>query len=392
MRLPPRLGNNAQMTLASSPSLSLPPVLLVGDHFGYPGGVSHGVTTYFRQVLPALARAGVDLTACFLREPHPAADELRDHGVSPIFLSASKWDPWVASRVARIARERRAGIVHSAGLKATIAGRIAAHAVGARAFLHVHDLHRTGNIVGTLHRLLARPNDVGICVSQGVADLTVRDYHIVPDRIRVIHNGIRLEDFLHVAPDARSRVRSQLSIAPDARVLAMVGRMHRVKGHHTMLQMMPGILRRCPDAMLVLVGDGPERNAYEALARELAVQERVLFLGQRNDVPEILRAADLFVMPSESEGLPIAAIEALASGTPIVGFDVGGMAEVVTDRRNGRVVPAADRAAFIDAVADTLEDPALLRVYSQNAVVDAQSFSIQGHVSSLLKCYAEAAG
>ena len=171
----------------------------------------------------------------------------------------------------------------------------------------------------------------------------------------------------------------------------MVGRMHRVKGHYAMLQMMPGILQRCPDAVLLMVGDGPERNAYEALARELGVENRVMFLGQRRDVPEILRAADLFVMPSESEGLPIAAIEALASGTPIIGFDVGGMAEVVTDRGNGRIVPAADQPAFIDAVAQTLADPALLRAYSQHGVRAAGRFSIEGHVAELLNCYREAA-
>jgi glycosyltransferase involved in cell wall biosynthesis len=371
-------------------SAALPPVLFVGDHFGYPGGVAHGVTTYFRQVLPALVRAGVDLTACFLREPHSAAEELQDQGVRLVFLSAHKWNPLIVKRVLEIARQRHSRIIHSAGIKATVVARVAAHVTGARALLHVHDLKPTGTAVRALHGLLAQDKDLGICVSKAVANVAAREYHITPQRIRVVYNGIHLELFQASRADARQRIRDSLRLAQNTRLLVMVGRLHPVKGHRGMLKMMPEILRRYPDVVLALAGDGPEKQACEALVSELQVRAQVRFLGQRADIPDILRAADLLVMPSASEGLPIAAIEALAAGLPIVGFDVGGMPEVIDDRLNGRLAPAGDPAAFIAGVVELLQDPSTLHSYSANAVAKAQRFSIESHMQALMSCYREA--
>lgn len=376
---------------ASLPEAGLPPVLFVGDHFGYPAGVSHGVTAYFLSVLPALADAGVDITACFLREPHPAADALRELGITPIFLAANRLDPLVVLRVAAIARERRCRILHAAGLKGTLAARVVARMTGARAIVHVHDRNRPGPLVGALHRAFARPSDLGVCVAHAVQDVAVESYFVHPERVRVIPNGIPLERFRDVDVGARSRVRRELAIMPESRVLAMVGRMYPVKGPQAMMRMLSAIVKRCRDVVLLFVGDGPERAACETLARELKLCGHVRFLGQRHDVPELLAACDLVVMPSESEGLPTAAIEAMAAARPVVGFDVGGMREIVEDRQNGRVIAPGDRQAFVDAVVDLLCDRAMLAAFGARASAAAERFSVAQHVRRLVACYTEAA-
>jgi glycosyltransferase involved in cell wall biosynthesis len=369
----------------------LPPVLFMADHFGYADGVAHGVTTYFLHILPALVQQGIDLKTVFLREPHPAAAGLLPYGIEPIFLSAHKWDPSVALKVAAIARKHRAKVVHASGVKATLVGRVAAHMVGAEAIVHVHDLDYPSFAVSALHRLFARPKDIGLCVSNAVQENTAEGYHIARDKLRVVYNGVRLDHVRNVPANTRERIRRSLNIAPDRVVVAMVARLYPVKGHKGMLKMMPRIAKAVPNLTLMIVGDGPERADLETMVDELHLRPNVLFVGHRNDVPEMLAAADMAVMPSLSEGLGVAAIEALAAGKPVVAFDTGGLREVVTDGADGRVVPAGDHTAFSDAVISLASDPHRIRTWGERGIALTERFSVDAHVARLVQCYEEAA-
>src|SRR5207248_3814804 len=116
-----------------------------------------------------------------------------------------------------------------------------------------------------------------------------------------------------------------------------------------------------PHARLVLVGDGPERAGVEAQVRELNLGEKVRFLGTRKDVAQLLHGADLFLLTSVSEGIPLTVIEAMAAGLPVVATDVGGLREVVADGLTGLLAPAKDAAALADCVWRLAGDPELRR-------------------------------
>jgi glycosyltransferase involved in cell wall biosynthesis len=368
---------------------SQPTILFLGDHFGYPGGVAHGVTGYFLNVLPALSEAGVKFSVCFLREPHPAAAALRSYGIEPCFLSASALNPFVVFRTAAVARRSGCTNIHAAGLKATLVARIVGGLNRVPVIVHVHDLNWPGFFLRRLQRLFARPSDLGIGVSQAVNPVMIEGYSVAPLRARVVHNGIRLESMRNLPPDTRSRLRAELALAESTPVLAMVGRMYPVKGHRGMLQIMALVAAARPETILLLIGDGPERDACEQLTDILRLRANIRFLGQRSDVPQLLTAADLVVMPSLSEGLPLAAIEAMAAGRPVVGFDAGGVSEVVTDGVNGSVVALNDHAAFARAVVALVEDREQLQRFAERARIDAERFSLPRHVAGLLACYAE---
>lgn len=364
----------------------LPPIMILADHFGYSGGVRHGVTTYLVHVLPLLAAAGVEMTVCFLRAPHAAAADLRARGIHPVFFDAGKWDPTVALRIAALARGKGVRLLHATGVKGTLAARIAARLTGARTLLHMHDLNDPGAL-SVAQRLVAQPTDAAVCVSQAVCELAVRRYHVRPERVCVARNGIPLELLRDVGADAGSRVRAELGIEAGQPVLGCIGRLHPVKGHRALLAMLPAIVRSCPRALLLVVGDGPERAACEHLAGSLGMTRHVRFLGRRSDVPRLLSAIDLVLMPSRSEGLGLAAIEALAAARPVIAFAVGGLPEVVVDGVNGRLVPPGDCEAFAQAVIDTLGDPARRVSYARGAASSAEAFSIDVHVRRLLDCY-----
>jgi glycosyltransferase involved in cell wall biosynthesis len=346
------------------------------------------VTTYYLNVVPPLSRE-VDLTVCLLREPHPAARELEGVGIKPIFFSAHRMDPFVVRQVASLVKQRGCRIIHASGMKAVLVARVVARLFDASMLVHVHDNNVPPMPVRFLHRSFARPTDLGICVSRAVCDTARTSYYVGRDRLRIVYNGIDLSRFRRVAPDARPRVRADLGIPSDARVLALIGRFYAVKGHEEMIRMMPAIAARCPDAVLIMAGDGPNRPGCESLAAQLNIQSQVRFLGQRNDVADLLGASDVLVVPSQIEGFPLAVVEALAIGRPVVGYDVGGVGEAVDAGQTGQLVPARNMDAFVAAVVSLLDDRATLAAFSKRASIAAEKFSIEAHVAKLLECYEE---
>ncbi|MFW2589667.1 glycosyltransferase [Sagittula sp. SSi028] len=199
------------------------------------------------------------------------------------------------------------------------------------------------------------------------------------DRLHIIHCG--------VDPD-------RYSPAPHAgQNLLFVGRLAGVKGVPVLLQAMADLRDSHPDLRLTLIGDGPERAAIDALARQLGLHERITFMGYRSqsEVAEALTQADVFVLPSFAEGVPVVLMEAMAAAVPVVTTQIAGVPELVRDGA-GTLVPPGDAQALAKAITRWLDEPAARRVAGQSgrAIVEAE-FHIQteaARLSSLFAAYA----
>jgi glycosyltransferase involved in cell wall biosynthesis len=152
-----------------------------------------------------------------------------------------------------------------------------------------------------------------------------------------------------------------LGIGAEEFVLIQVARMDYLKDHATAVRTFGRVLERQPQARLLLVGEGPERDKTQALVRERGLGNRVQFLGLRKDISRLLRAADVFLLTSVSEGIPVTVIEAMAAGLPVVATRVGGMAEVVEHHRTGLLAEARDDAGLAAAILQLTEDCAVGR-------------------------------
>jgi glycosyltransferase involved in cell wall biosynthesis len=141
-----------------------------------------------------------------------------------------------------------------------------------------------------------------------------------------------------------------------------------MKGQDVFIRAAAGLARRFDDLFFVLVGDGDNRRDYETLVEQLGLRDRVLFLGWRRDVPNVLANLDVVVLPTvnDFEGTPLAVIEALAANKPVVATDVGGVSEVIRDGETGRLIPIKDPAAIVAAVGSLLDDPRRAQVMSQS--------------------------
>ncbi len=379
------------MTASTRPSDPLR-VLFLSDHLGHPEGRVHGATTYFLQVLPRLTRAGVDLTVCFLRERHPVADRLEAAGVRPRFLHRGRWDPRAYSDVRRIIRQHDVHLIHAAGMKGILIGRAAARSCRRPVIAHLHDRNDPGPLLAWLHRRTAGSTSRVLAISDAVAEFGRTRLGLPADWIETLYNGIDLDAFADPDPDGRRRVRDQLGLPMDAPVVAAIGRLTREKGQDILLRAWPRLVEARPDTRLLVVGDGPERPACEALAASLGIQGSVRFLGSRDDVPDLLAAADVVAIPSREEGLSYVALEAMAAGVPVAAFATGGLREVLADDQTGRLAPAEDGAALVDAVRSLVEDPLLARRLVHAARDAVRAYSIDLHVARLVAIYRDVAG
>jgi glycosyltransferase involved in cell wall biosynthesis len=361
-------------------------VLFVNDHLGYDGGVVHGVTRYFLNVIPRLDRR-VEAQACFLRGPHPAAQRLRDAGIEVTFLGRRKHDPRALGDLVSLVRERRIDILHLAGMKSILLGRLAARRAGCRSVIHLHDTQPLGPALGFLQRRLARWTDAAVSVSDAVSRLAIADFGIEPQIAITIHNGIPIEEFASPPFCARQSIRREFRIESDAPVVGMLGRLSSEKQPMLLISALPRLLVIHPRAVLLIVGDGPCRIECQDLVIRLGIASSVRFAGQRTDVPSMLAAMDLVAVPSSREGFGYAVVEACAAGKPVVGFRVDGLTETVKHGETGLLVPPQDVAALVEAISQVMNDPILATRLAERARNLARAYSIDKHVRRLEALY-----
>ena len=176
-----------------------------------------------------------------------------------------------------------------------------------------------------------------ICVSNAIRDTLIGDYRFPVDKTVAIHNGISISEFVPSA-DGRAALRSRLGLDSEDVLFVAASRLSAVKGIDILLGAMDRVLRNGLRCKCVIIGDGPLRQQLSEQASAMGLQDAVFFEGFQQDVRPYFRAADAFVLTSHREGLPIAVLEAMASGLPCVVTDVGGNAEAVTHRVDGLVI------------------------------------------------------
>ncbi len=180
-------------------------------------------------------------------------------------------------------------------------------------------------------------------------------YKIPGEKIRVIDNGISLERFEKQVETRK--VRTQLGFEEKTRVVGTVGSLVVEKGHLYLLEAARQILDNVKGLKFLIIGDGPLRKALEEKSGELGIKKDVIFTGQRKDIPELLTAMDIFVLPSIKEGLPVALLEAMAAKRPIVATRVGAIPRVIQSEDIGILVEPKDISGLRDALASLIDDP-----------------------------------
>jgi glycosyltransferase involved in cell wall biosynthesis len=323
------------------------------------GEIWGGVEQFVETVALELGRRGVGFVVLLLHEG-ALARRLREASVPvEVVGGVSKYDPRSAATIGRALRRHRIAVVHVHGYKASILAGAAAKLQGLALVKTEHGRLEPftgwGRFKMTMNLWLdetmsRRLLDAIVFVSRDIQRSLAARYRHVPQE--VIYNAIRpIGDSTATEPVP--------TLTTDGVVrIGIVGRLKPVKGHDVLLRALarPGMPK---DLRLYVFGEGPLEAELRALTAELGLQDRVTFLGFRENMPGYLRQLDMMAMPSRHEGIPYAALEAMDMGVPLVASDVGGLHEILENDVDALLVPAEDAGMLADAIARLHADAGL---------------------------------
>jgi glycosyltransferase involved in cell wall biosynthesis len=268
-------------------------------------------------------------------------------------------------RFTRLLRDRGVDVIHAHEFGANTYGALAGRLAGVPAVATVHgrsyyaDCRRRRLAYRVVSRAAAM-----VAVSEDVKRFVVETTGVAAARVRVVLNGVAAA--APVSEEVRASLRADLGLRDGERVVTVVGSLYPVKGHRHLLQAVPQVLESSPSTVVLIAGRGSCERELREQAKRLGIEAQVRFLGLRGDVPVLLATSDVFVLPSLSEGLSIAILEAMAAGRPVVTTRVGGNPELVLHGQTGILVPPADAPALASAVIALLTNPAAARRLGEN--------------------------
>jgi len=318
-----------------------------------------------------------------------------DRRLRPLPLLRALWGLW------RIFRRERPTIVHTHTAMAGAIGRLAAILAGVPVRVHTYHGHVLGGayfpplatrVFLGIEQLLARHTQALIVLTPAQREEMARELRIAPsEHFRVIPLGLSLERFRLTPADelqARRAMRGHLGISMETPLVGIVGRLVPVKHHELLL----GVMTELPGVHLVVIGGGERDSELQALAEKLGVASRIHWMGWQRELPTLYPGLDLLALTSRDEGTPVAVIEALAAGVPVVATAVGGVPGVLEGGRWGRLVPPEDRAGLLDALREVLADPPSLSHREEGAIRALDRFGDGRLIHDVAELYRELLG
>jgi sugar transferase (PEP-CTERM/EpsH1 system associated) len=338
------------------------------------GGLENGVVNLVNRMDPERFRHDV---VC-IGQAGPMASRIEQAGVSVHAIGKGQGSDYgLAVKLAQVMRQRRPDIVHTRNWGA-VDGILAARMAGVPVVIHGEHGREAADPEGrnrrrnVARRLLGRWVDRFVVVSGDLARWLAEETGVPAGKVVQIKNGVDTEKF-HPASD-KSALREKLGIPPESFVVGAVGRLDPVKDYGTLIRAAGRAGLPVPNAVgtqagdgmvLMIAGTGPCREELEQAARAEGLGERVRFLGERADVPDLMRAFDLFVLSSVGEGMSNTILEAMASGLPVVATRVGGNPELIEEDVTGTLVPPADPEKLAAAIRIYRDDPSCAREHGR---------------------------
>ncbi|MCI0557585.1 MAG: glycosyltransferase [Nitrososphaera sp.] len=261
-------------------------------------------------------------------------------------------------RLSRVLKERSIRVMHAHEFAMNVYGSLLSKMTGIPIIATVHgkNYYWVKWRRRLAYKFVARQSAM-VAVSEDLKRFLREYVDIHPDNITVVHNGIDVQSY--AVSDRAHATRKELGINGNQPVIGTVGNLYAVKGQMYLLKACSAVAKVFPNFVLLVAGRGDYLGSLEETARNIGIGANVKFLGFREDVPALLQTMDIFILPSISEGLPLSALEAMASGKPVVASNVGGIPEVVKDGVTGYLVSPKDPEALADKILLLLRHPEL---------------------------------
>lgn len=312
------------------------------------------------------------------------AKELRKKKIKVICLNCDKLTSFskALSKLIKIIEDFKPDLIHSHLFHANIISRIAGNKTNIPVVCSQRNL---GDWRSWWHNWLDKLTSKWckkiICSSNAIKNSVQKKTGISKDKFIVIHNGIDIQKYIKAK-------KAKLNIAKKFLVIGCVANLRKEKGHKYLIKAAKKVVDKIPNCIFLLVGDGKLRKDLEKQIEELNLKKNILFLGSRKDIPNLMKAMDVFVLPSISEGFGIVLVEAMASGVPVVATKVGGIPEIVVENKTGYLVNPKDSSNLTNKMTELLKSSSLRKRFSSTGIKRAKNkFTIQRYVNEHEKIY-----
>lgn len=322
-----------------------------------------------------------EIVVGYLRGKGTLAEEFKRQKIQPVFFDIrSRLDLAFVLKLTKFIKDEVFDIVHTHLIDADIYGYLAAKLANVPVIIstkhNTDDFRKKRSPALFLDSFVANHLSKNIAVSYAVRNFLVKYQDIKTEKIEVIHNGIEIKKFS--CDTEKKQAKIDLNLKANDYIIGTVARFDEQKGHKYLIEAIPEVLKEVNNVHFIFVGDGPLEQAMQKKAESLKIKDYVTFLGLRDDIPKILNALDIFVLPSLWEGLGISLLEAQAVGIPIIATDVDGIKEAVQNGKTGVLIPPANAETMAIAIIDLLQNKNKLVSFGLNARIFAeQNFSIE---------------
>lgn len=319
-------------------------------------------------------------------------DRLRDAGIRVHSLSPHKHLPLYLATLPALILSLRPDILHCHLIPSNIIAKPIGSLLGVPLVInhdHTNDPHRIDNkMLLALDKSTNRFARHIIAVAAACRDFLVQHESIPVEKISLVPNAI---DLCRFSPETTSLGESRvaLGLPPDIPVIAGVGRLNPQKNFSLFLEIAAAVSSKSPEARFLLAGEGPEESLLREQAKALGLADKVIFAGYIPDTRVVYAAADILLMPSRFEGLPMTLLEAMAMGLPVVASNLDGIAEVITDSCEGFLAPPGEAPVFAERILRLLADAQLAANISRNARAKIEkNHSVEKMTSAVEAIYA----
>ena len=312
---------------------------------------------------------------------------LQEKEISIFYIEKGKISPSIINEIIKIIEQNKTNLVHLHGYASANFGRIAARKVGIHNIVHEHAILDILPHQFIADFLLRNKTDVAVAVSKAVKVFLNKGRSVPENKIKVIWNGIKNKKFQNIELERIEKIKNDVGIHNCQKVVGTLTRFREEKGTQYLIEAAEKVIKTEPNAKFVIAGDGPLKDELIQLAHNLNLNQQLTFPGFVEDVPALLQALDIVVMPSLNEGAPLALLEYMAAKKPIVATNVGGIKEVIENNISGLLVPSKEKESLAEAIVLLLKNESKAMLLAENAFKTSEKYSIENNVKSLENLY-----
>lgn len=360
------------------------------DKLSVSGSKIHGVSRALERWIPRFDSNQFLFSIVSLRAPEAAGEIFKKIGIKVFFLNRGKFDPRTLTDLLSITKSEQPHILHLHGYGATNFGRLVSKFNNIPNIVHEHSTIPNQPFYQSLSdSLLAPLTTKAIACSEPVSEFMIKERKVQRDKLEALFYGLPLEEFAIPDKTKLTEARTQLGIFPQEQVVCNVGRLDTQKGQIYLLTAAKLVLREQPKCRFLIVGEGPDLWMLQEFAQRQYLNNKVIFTGHRDDVPNLLAMSNVVAIPSLWEGGPLTLFEAMNLKKPVVGTPVGLMEKVIQDGKTGFIVPPENSDLLAEKIIFLLKNVSLAEQMGRKGWKVCQNYDISHSVRRLSEIYME---